>query len=85
MSVMHYHWNLYKAEVAEREGFYLDLGRAVIRVVEECALEDWAECVCCQAYAEEDPIEWDFAVEDIMGESDAFGKAVFNVYWDNIS
>lgn len=78
------HWELYKEEVAQREGFYLHLGQAVVQVVEDCGIEDWAECVCCEAYAEEDPLEWDFAVEDIMGESDSFGKAVFAVYWSKL-
>lgn len=81
---MWFHWEEYKKRVAARTEnlFYLDLGRAVIRAVEEAEMQDYADSVCQMAMAEEIDSEWDFAVEDILGESQAFGDSVFVLYWE---
>lgn len=78
------HWEEYKKRVAARveNRFYMDLGRAVIRAVEEAEMQDHADSVCAMAIAEEEEGEWDFAVEDILGENQAFGDAVFVLYWE---
>lgn len=76
------HWDMYKAEVAQRSDFYYELGMAVIRVVEDCCMEDWAEAICVGEYADGDEEDWDFNVEDVMGQSDQFSHAVFCVFWN---
>lgn len=78
------HWQEYKKRVAARTEnlFYLDLGKAVIRAVEEAEMQEYADSVCAMAIAEEEEGEWDFAVEDILGEGKSFGDAVFVLYWE---
>lgn len=78
------YWENYKKRVAMRgyNTFYLDLGKAVIRAVEEADMVDHADSVCCMAIAEENDDDWDLAVEDILGESISFQEAVFVLYWE---
>ena len=53
------YWEEYKKRVAARgsNSFYLDLGKAVIRAVEEADMLDHADSVCCMAIAEEEEDE----------------------------
>lgn len=81
---MYPYWQQYKDRVRARSSrkdlIYEDLGKAVIRVVEGADMVEYADMICMREM-EQDPIDWDFNVEDELGESDAFGKAVFTVYW----
>lgn len=80
------YWQEYKDRVQARSRLggemklYFDLGKAVIRVVEDADMVEYADMICMREI-EQDPIDWDFNVEDALGESDALGKAVFAVYW----
>ena len=77
------YWEQYKDKVQARNpdmGLYFQLGVALIRAVEESDMMDYADMICMREI-EQDPIDWDFNVEDRLGESEAFGKAVFALYW----
>lgn len=80
------YWEQYKERVqargrlGEEMRLYFDLGKCVVRAVEDSDMMDYADMICMREI-EQDPIDWDFNVEDRLGESEAFGKSVFALYW----
>lgn len=77
------YWEQYKQRVHGRRlknRFYYELGVAVIRVVEECCMEEEVDAIIMDEI-DSDPYEWDFNVEDRLGENEAFSHGVFVMYW----
>ena len=81
-------WEEYKKLVEGRgPGAYRDLGLIVIRVVEDCGMEECAEVMCIRAklLVEEDiEDEFDFMVEHMLGENNALSKAIVSVFFSHV-
>ena len=75
------HWDMYKARVERRDNlFYKQMGVAVIRVVEDSEMRDYADMIVAREIADDDD-DWDVQVEDTLGENEVVFDMVFTLFW----
>lgn len=72
---------MYKTAVRGRENtFYKQLGIAVITVVEESDMKDYADMLAAREMADGGD-NWDCGIEDALGENQSFFDMVFTIFW----
>lgn len=79
------HWEEYKKRVVARDGvnqLYLEIGKAVIRVVEECEMQEEIDMMIAREM-EIEPEHWDMNLEDKLAENKVISDAVFVVFWNH--
>lgn len=76
------HWEEYKKRVEARRKenqFYWELGKAVIRIVEESCMQEEADMMIAKEM-EIEPDDWDFNFEDVLGSRKHFSDVVFTMF-----